>query len=273
MRKAVFTYWNPKGDAAGYRNHDEMAASLILSVEYAKKHFEQVELYTDNSGYALLIEKYNIGFTEAHTNLQVLNGAVSPEHFAFAKIYTCHLQTEPFVHIDNDFILWQQLPSEILNAPLFFQSPDYPHRADQYKLMLEMEGENVPQLIRDNASLTSWNFGIMGFNDLSMIYEWYNAVLEYLSNIKDDEKTQRQTPSVNMLFEQYFLSCLIHRDKTDVKALAINLDKIEHPEIAFTHLWGDCKKNPELMERVSARLQKDFPEIHQTIFKTDKTFA
>jgi hypothetical protein len=270
MRKAVFTYWNPKSDAAGYRNLDELAATLALSLEYAKKHFNIVELCTDQEGYELLVKKYNLQFDMNVIRLNKLNKTLSPDLWAMAKIYSCSLQNGPFVHIDNDFILWQKLPDTIANAPLYFQSQDFPHRAAQYDKMIEIEGKNTPAVILKNHSTTSWNFGIMGFNDISLIKEWKQAADQYLSKIAGDVNPLRQTAMVNMFMEQYFLACLINRNKLKVETLAADLDKISNPETAFTHLWGDCKKNPDYIERVKSRLLKEFPKQYNHIFKTDK---
>jgi len=272
MRKAVFTYWNPKGDAAGYRNHDELAATLALSLEYAKKNYI-CELVTDQAGYELLVEKHKLEFDMNAILLNKLNGKIPVELWAYAKIYACSLQKEPFVHIDNDFVLWDKLPKKIESAPYFFQSLDYVHREAQYKLMLEMEGDMVPEIIRKNPSPVSWNFGIMGFKDISQIQAWHNAAYEFINKISKNANPQRQFASINMFIEQYFLACFIHRQKAKVQSLATNLDKIDKPGIAFTHLWGQCKQDAAIMDRIKLRLLKEFPTVYHNIFTTDKTPA
>jgi len=71
--KAVYTYLQ-SGDSksCGFASVKDFVYFLSLSVEYAKKHFSEVQLVTDLEGKKLLINKYKVGFTSVDTSLEAL---------------------------------------------------------------------------------------------------------------------------------------------------------------------------------------------------------
>jgi hypothetical protein len=48
-----------------------------------------------------------------------------PEWWTLGKMMTYRAQTEPFAHIDEDVFLWQRLPRELEQAPVFAKNAEY----------------------------------------------------------------------------------------------------------------------------------------------------
>lgn len=91
-------------------------------MHYASKHFDEVELVTDSVSW-IEIEKLRLPFTSVKTTLDNI-----PDTFkgfwALGKLYAYAVQDKPFIHIDNDVILWEKLPDWALNAPLLVQQEE-----------------------------------------------------------------------------------------------------------------------------------------------------
>lgn len=80
-----------------------------------REHFDQVELYTDKRGYEVLIEKLHLPYTQVHVIYD--DSLCLPQHWAYAKIKTYSLQTEPFLHIDGDMYFPKPISQERENRP------------------------------------------------------------------------------------------------------------------------------------------------------------
>jgi hypothetical protein len=71
-----------------------------LSCLQLKQYYRYVELYTNNAGYEVLINKLKLPYDEVHL---VLNDITfPPQLWAYPKLYTYSLQSAPFLHIDGD---------------------------------------------------------------------------------------------------------------------------------------------------------------------------
>ena len=82
-----------------------------LSCLNAKKIYGNIELYTDTVGKKILIDKLNLPYDRVHLvfdNNDFMD-SLPNELWAISKIYTYSLQNEPFIHVDGDFILWENL--------------------------------------------------------------------------------------------------------------------------------------------------------------------
>ena len=127
--KAIYTYWTDGKDIsalnAGFNNLRDMAAMVTLSIRKLKEQNPQiisVHLVTNTIGKQLFADKYPVPFDQVDVILDELNGVLSPDHWAFPKIMAYAAQTEPFIHIDCDVILWEPLSEELTSKDLFFQN-------------------------------------------------------------------------------------------------------------------------------------------------------
>lgn len=270
--KAIFTHWalSDKTDSAGFNTTKDLATTLALSVEYAKKHFYSVELVTNKRGKELLIDKYKIGFTSVDTSLEDLK--LHPDLWAFSKIKSYSLQKQPFVSIDLDAILWQKIPRNILKAAVFFQNEETFDKQPGYKYLVQaISNTTVAYFCRRLQTSSAYNCGIVGVKNLNLVKEWYKIAEDLIFNPANKHfwDNMANKSQMNYLFEQYFIACVCKNEGVvdDVKFLVDDLDykNVSKPKIKFTHLWGDSKRKESELSKIRSRLKKEFPRIYNRI--------
>lgn len=273
--KAIYTLWEDSRNKvnAGFATPRDLAATLALSVEYARKQFSRVELYTNDAGRELLAP-FNIPFSEIFTTHTVLDGVLDANLWAYAKLKTYALQREPFVHIDNDVILWDEIPQSIKNAPLWFQNKEKLADHPTYKLLLAGLHllESPPYDILYHAPEYALNCGVVGCNYLPIIKEWHKKAEQLIFAPENTGfwRSRSDKHSHNHLFEQYFISALAKKYglENSVKVLLPDFKYgIKHNEQFYniTHLWGESKRSESTMQLIRKRLFNDFPQ-YKSIF-------
>jgi len=279
IRKAVYSLWQPGGIAVngGFLKNRHLGQTLALSLEYSKKQFETVELVTNKAGYELLIKKYDLPFDTVKffpTEFDTLN----PDFWAYAKIYAYSIQEEPFIHIDNDVIVFNKIPQEKLEAPLLFQNKEYFKEHTGYTRLID-EALTFPKLdfsLFKNLPQFAYNCGVVGCNSLEFIVEWKKIVDEYLFNPRNKNTWDgiKDKHSHNHLYEQFFSSSLISRD--NIKAQTLLADDFYvstyRDKVGLVHLWGASKRDLDTMERVKQRLLHEFPK-YKDIFDVEETHS
>lgn len=261
---AVYTYYPLKSqEACGFLNTNDLAMFLSLSVEYSKKQFRTVKLMTNKYGKSILIDKYKIAFTEVSTKLEGLK--FPKELWAYSKIISYSLQQESFIHIDNDVILWEKLPREIKLAPIAFQHKELFETETGYApLIKELCKTTVSYFLKSQKVNYALNCGIVAVNDLPITKKWKELVDEFISNGRHVHRAR-----FNYIFEQYFIACILKNEGIEAKFLLNEKDSISKPKFKMTHLWGETKKSPDI-EKIKARLKKEFPKIFARIDKIQK---
>lgn len=279
--KAVYSYWedNKKKENGGFRTKRELAMMLALSLEVTKKQFSKTELVTNTYGKELLIDKYKLPFDSVRVELDFLNDTLDPDHWAYVKIYAYSIQTEPFIHIDNDVIIWDKIPEHVLQSDLFFQNKEYLEKHTGYKRLLN-EAKQFPKInfeVLGANPIFAYNCGVVGVNNLEIIKEWKEIVDQYLFHPKNKETwtTIGDKHSQNHLFEQFFISALIKSKGMESKVKTVLRDNFYHSAITdfkFTHLWGEAKRKQDAMMKIRNRLFRDYP-WYKKIFDVPETHA
>ena len=98
----------------------KIAYILMLSVLQARQLYDKVELYT-NPEQAKFFKRLGIPFTKIDTAVLQHERANCP---SIPKLKTYVAQTEPFIHIDLDTVLFDKLPIA-KNRPLMFAHKDF----------------------------------------------------------------------------------------------------------------------------------------------------
>lgn len=277
MQKAVYTYFAIEGqESAGFNSTKELAYFLSLSVEYSRKNFKQVELVTNDYGKQILISKYKIPFTSVNTALNKLD--IHKDLWAFAKIVSYSLQKKPFVHIDLDVILWESIPSSLLKSKIFFQHKDTFAMQPGYKYLVSaVEGTTISYFCKEKGIQHAHNCGVVGVNDLSLTAKWLAMANDFIFNESNKHFWNKleNKGQMNYLFEQYFISCICKGENINPDVLLKNFsyNSVEKPSFKMTHLWGDSKKKPAEMNRIKARLKKEYPEVYDRVDKTESDYA
>jgi len=276
MKKAVYTYFAIEGqESAGFNSTKELACFLSLSVEYSKKFFEEVELVTNDYGKRILVNKYKLPFTSVNTALNKLD--IHPDLWAFAKIVSYSIQKEPFVHIDLDVILWEKIPSRMTKSRIFFQHKDTFDMQPGYRYLVDaISATTVSYYCSEKRIEHAHNCGVVGVNDLSLTKKWLDLAKNFIFNESNRHFWNKleNKAQMNYLFEQYFISCICAGEGFDPDVLIRNFsyNSVVNPEFKMTHLWGDSKRKSD-MNKVKARLKKEFPFVYSKVDETESDYA
>ncbi len=239
---------------------------LALSVLRSSEFFDEVELVTDSAGYDIL-KKIKLPFTSVDLKLDEIDEA-HRDFWALGKIYAYKEQEKPFIHLDNDAILWQGLPDWGLNSTLFVQNTE---DKDWFKGTYTKEityCNKVLEYFPKNWNITQEAFctGIFGGNDVAFIQLYCNEVLKFLHDSKNQEgwKSIANKGSYCVVFEQYILACLAHYHNIDITFFDKHLDQEKLATYGYTHIWG-AKKDDAIEEKLGTSLQQHYPEVYHQI--------
>lgn len=296
--RAIWSFWS----APFFRHHHQVWSSprhhlfaWILSVETARRHCARLALYTDDEGARLLVDGIGLAFDEVHTTLNMLAGC-NPEWWALGKLYAYRAQEAPFLHMDSDVFLWTPLPERLLSAPLVAQNPEPFVVGESYYRPELFEAA----LARDDGGETwlppEWRWyratgqpqraaccGIFGGTRTDFIRHYAARAIRLIEHPANAAALETLDDKIghNILFEQYLLGACIdyHRARPQspyggiaIEYLFDTLDEAFDPEAAaragYTHLIADAKRNPELADRLEARVRRDYPALYARALET-----
>lgn len=112
--KAVYTYWNNNGNKP-YMNFSSKETFIEMateSIRLANNIFDSVTIYTDDIGYSFINGLFD------NVNIEIIDfGKFRTSFWNYPKLVTYSIQTEPFVHLDFDFLL-KEISDDILEADI-----------------------------------------------------------------------------------------------------------------------------------------------------------
>lgn len=280
---AAWTFWSKPADSfkvwAGDKYH---YLSWILSVETARKHFKQTNLFTDEKGARILVDGIGLEFTKVTTDYHQLKTDVN--WWALPKIHTYQRMQEPFIHIDSDVFLWQPLPEDLLSAPIFGQNPEYFtvgnswYDTHKFELLKERKGwlpKEIPWYNSTGSQQMAVCCGIFGGSNLEFI-QYYAENAVKLAEHQKNQTIWNELGRDIVLIEQYYLMACIQYyqnkaksvfDEVEIRYLFDSSDDAFNPDRAtekgFTHLIGGAKKNQGLLDRLESRVQRDYPQLYE----------
>ena len=277
--KVVYTIWTKphleKCSNFGFNSLDDFKNSVILSVNAVKQYYDNVHLYIDSPGMEILKDVlHELPFKEIHNVLDEIYWVPS-FYWAFPKLYVYGLQEEPFIHIDNDAILFSPINDEIINnwdcICQWFEDYDREEYKDYFLGMDYFKdkgiiNKSVFNVYEYRLAANAGIFGAMNEKGLEM-FKWLSKeatlTLERLeknkheySNMYRDSMLGNYLPQyINMLTEQS-LSWVYMKDN-DLKTFSIGLNAYMDNEYGhkFSHLMGNAKKDYAKMEKIAKRVQ------------------
>jgi hypothetical protein len=250
--------------------------SWALSCLSFRQIYDEVELYTDAEGKALLIDTLQLPYTKVHVVMDRLNH-LPPLLWTAPKIYTYSLQTEPFIHADGDVYIWKRFDAAVEQAPLLAQSleDNFAYYNDMLNI-LEQQGFWIPPVIasidRATNTLQTVNAGVFGGNDLNFIHAYCKDLLRFYINNKEPLKGTG-VGKLNPLDQFYFyhltlaqkrpIGLLFPGEKHDFSELM--LFNLVPQYQSYIHLLGATKKNPLYCQMVALHLRHQFPEYYNKL--------
>ena len=283
--KIIQTFWsqnNPSIDIShkgGWLCNKANLACWTLSCLNAKAKYGHIELYTDSTGYELLINKLKLPYDKVHIVFDDgLIKHIPKELWAIAKLYTYTLQTEPFIHIDGDFIFWKKID---IDKNIVFQNREIelPFYEEFYHYLNQNIGSYTDSkfldCVRSPYLGKACNLGIVGGNDIRFINRYANEVLDFVKkNLRTLKEFVPDAKSANCYLEQYYFYYFLYNEKVECSTIHIDLLSeqmkgrfydLPSEENTFNHFLGFAKKSEIVVDFVINRLHKYYPEYYNLI--------
>lgn len=245
----------------------------ILTVLLAKRIFPEVHLVTDDEGKKILIDLLELPFDSVSLDLNDIQHIPS-ELWAYGKIIAYQKQTKPFLHLDYDVFLFEQLPSDIYSAEIIVESKelftDFIYYKPNHKFLKEQKYESP-----FSSSLYSlnhaFNCGVFGGRNLPTISQYCAEARRIVHFVNRKMVPFNSLPVIHrrlfsIVFEQSCLASVTLALHVPVFQLLTNPSGAD--VYGYTHLKG-TKEFPWIRQRITSRLQKEFPgHFNRYLFKT-----
>lgn len=284
--KIVQTFWSgrqkPLETAYGWPRPEYNLMSWVLSCLSLRRFYDDVELYTDKMGYELLIEKLRLPYTHVHV---VYDGNLCrPLYWAYAKIRTYAVQTEPFLHVDGDVYINQPFSDAILDAPLVAQNKEIGtmYYRKMIDAVLKMSDIVLPSDLIDSISMdviSSYNMGVFGGTDIGFIHEYCEKAIMFVAqNHMDNVEVKSECDiDCNILFEQILFAVLADNANRDVHSVIGKAIKdegyiaSEFCDISnfishrYFHILGGHKQNKKVLKDLTSLVYSQYREYYNRI--------
>ena len=296
--RAVWSFWSKPfraHHAHVWLTWTHHLLAWVLSVETARRHYAMTTLVTDTWGARLLVDRLGLPFTTVSTALDALHDA-DPAWWVLGKLWTYRLQSEPFVHLDNDVFMWKPLPASLERADVFAQNPEcFPltgeswYRPGAYARAIRAVDGWAPDEWWWSASRglnQAVCCGIVGGRANSFLAYYADLAIRMIQHPRNRQAWADLGSPIgdNILMEQYLLAaCLcFHRQTHDSQYHALTVQYLfESADAAFdesvaaragyTHLIGGAKGNRALLDRLARRVKRDHPQYYDRCFRSTRS--
>jgi hypothetical protein len=261
--KAVFSFWNTSGNAlikaTNWANPKFQLYSWVLAVNQAARFFDEVELITDSESVPIF-EKLGLPFTSIRTDLDELKNY--PKSFwALGKIKAYQVQDKPFVHIDNDFIMFLKPPTWFLESRIGFQNTEDGNWFEgayrgQFNNLNE-NGKGLPEswgLVNE-----AFNFGIYSCNDMEYNRKYCEEAFQLVNNNTELILETGHPGLYCVLFEQYIGATTAKLLNLEPTFLSKECNHKDIEKLGLIHIWG-AKQDNTWYENIEKIVRNEHPK-------------
>lgn len=283
--KIIHTFWSKgyisKHFRGGWLSDEAHFMCWALSCLNAKKIYGRIELYTDTLGYELLINKFKLPYDEVHLvfDNNIFMESIPPQLWSLSKIYIYSLQNEPFIHIDGDFIFWDEIDVNYniifqnLEIGLSFYKDSYEQLANDKKINKKLSfSKSFTDVYYEEAA----NMGIFGGRNIEFIKKYAQDVIDFISHNENNSSLLNKSQNSNCFLEQYYLNYLCREKGIHYKTIHPNYyaDTRKNKKMqfnipsevnCFNHFLGNSKKLEIVNDYIKSKLQKYYLEYYNII--------
>lgn len=252
--KAYFSFWQ-EGWRKGFKQDLSLINMQKISSYLAKKHFKEVHFLTDSEN-AEKFKQFNFNSTEIiFDHISKEFNSVWSINKLFAFKYICK-KGDPFIHIDYDVFLWDDLPQRLYKSSVFGQCKEH-NSYKWYEVEKFLKNCPNPGLIGqvEPHPQHGVNMGIFGGNDLEFINKYAQTALD----IALDEKNKHFLYKTDIFEQHWNKTCIIEQYTLPVCAqyYDVKLDYLfewwpteeQTKKQKYTHLLA-AKNNSKINEKV-----------------------
>jgi len=251
----------------GYGSVEDMINSLIVSVNVAKKHYNEIHFYTDKIGYEWITPHLHLlPFTKIDVCLNEIDW-LDDNYWSLSKLYVYQKQTEPFIHIDNDVFLWDRFPDVLMEKDFFFQEVEnfYGVHFEFYKHGLRLYSKSIPKEIEVlGAAFNCGVFACITPKAVNLMKKYYEYGYQFVKNTNQivtlsvEPESQRWLGTV--IIEQVFIYSLVVGNPEftwDVFLTQFDGGKWAPKMIynfRYSHMVAHNKRNPIITNKIKERV-------------------
>lgn len=245
--------------SAEYRIDDFDILSTILSALLWRRLNGPIKLYTDSTGYAYydslgLLSLWNAGIDTSVLD-HIPDDIPADIFWAGAKLFAIKHQSGPFVMMDTDLMVWENIQSRISGndlmayhtESLFYQSSCY----IDYKF-LKKRPDYKPNSKWD-WNQDPYNTALTYFNNDAFVRYYTEKAIDFMRG-----NTERPLEMVSqMVFAEQRIFAMCAKFKNIPVATFLSSPFENNP--AFTHIWGgkdEARNNPTASNRLCATLAR-----------------
>lgn len=254
--------------------------SWILSSNLAARYHGEINLYTDDVGKKILIDQLGLPYSSVSLDLNNLN-SIPKNFWAFSKVYTYSLQKEPFLHLDGDVFLWEDITQKFAGAPLVAQNLEvatsyYREKWKNIFPVLDYIPDSLSHL-NNEQDYYACNMGITGGRNIEFFQHYIEKVKRTLNNNKR-VWSKIEGLNFNIFFEQVIFHELA---KEGGERIEYYFDTISQDnnyvgmgdfdmvpkKKSYLHLLGDYKRNVSICKAMETYVMMHFPQAYNRLIK------
>jgi len=215
-----------------------------------RRHFDFVELVSDECG-ILIADRLRWNYDSFRTDLEFIPDEIA-HIWAAGKLVAQRIQSEPYAHIDNDFVLLDPLPAACRQAPVFAQGKDEPayylnpHHAAVFALA------GLPR------GAVGYNAGIIGGTDLRALHGY----CDYAYGLMEKCASYGNGTVASIIVEQagfgHYMRA-IRCPVVELIPLPLSASNGDFSHCRFSHLWAWTKRQATWQAKVERRMIEEFP--------------
>jgi len=263
----------------GWPNERIHAISWAYSLLKLKEFHNDVMLITDDAGKKFLIDKLKLPYTEVNTSLNSLDD-IDQSNWAIGKLKAYSIQTEPFIHVDSDVYIWENLFEPFSKSDIIMQSKLRFDEFSSHDILKKYIDDNIslfPKAIveywESNDSFYSANAGVCGGTNLLFFRQLFTDALNFI-NKTESNKSNLTTQWFNMLFEEHHIFCKAKQEGINIDYLIPNISE-DFNEVCqiynaplrskYIHLAGAAKSNLNSCYQLELRIRNEYPDVFERI--------
>lgn len=250
----------------------------LLSALLVKKHGYEIDLYCDINSYKLY---RSIPYNNIHI-VDYNDDNINPKFWVWSKIKTQSMINEPFIHIDGDVFLFNDVLKGKLDKDNYLavvQSLESIDTFDKEHFYYTYNYDYIKNLKITNKydlnkyNLSGYNCGVVGFNDLNLRDKYVELVKEMLIEITknvDSYNFEKKYSQLLILVEQAMLHYILTENNvTPFEIIPRNLHVRDWNSysngIGYCHMWTYSKYRDDIKQKIKNKIRTLFPNYSELI--------
>ena len=236
---------------------------MLLSIEQSRKFFKKIIFYGDHEAISQICNICK--FDKVYDDIEILNEKKYPSYFyTLSKVIACQKTKEPFVHIENDFYLWDVpskskfFSSELIVEDMHSIPNEYQEEVDR---MLDNEIIVRPQWkgFSKNKQFKIPTKGIYGGNNYEYINNHALEILRMIGNEENlnifrKESSRKFYINAHRVCDSWYLGAKLNQDKKKIF-------NVRNSELSYTHLYSEKKNDPNISLKLYRRVKQSVPDF------------